>query len=164
MRWLGAVLLLTGGWGISRRWGERQRRNMEACGSFSFAAQRMEQAIRCERRALRELVFTLSQEQSAAGEFFEHLLRCWQGEERTLGDLWAELAAHSALPEEGVRLWRELGERLDGDAQSVCAACRLTAEGMEGLRQRLAAALPERLRLSMTLSLSAAAMVTVLLL
>lgn len=163
MRWLGAGLLMAGSWGVAWLWGREQRCIIEACGSFLLAAQRMERAIRCEGRGLREIFSTLAPEQGAAGEFFRQMLSLWE-EERDLTAIWAESCEGTQLPAEGERIWRELGRRLDGDRESVCASISAAAEEFSMLCQSLRSALPARLRLSGTVSLSAAAFLAILLL
>ena len=164
IRLLGAGLLLAGGWGIAWLWGREQRRTIENCGSFLLAAQRMERAIRCEGRGLREVFSALAAERSAAGCFFERLLILWEERtEETLPKVWIDACDMTKLPTEGLRIWRELGYRFDGDGESVCASISAAAEEFSMLCQSLRSALPAQLRLSGTVSLSAAAFLAILL-
>lgn len=164
IRLLGAGLLLAGGWGVSWLWGRQQRRMMEDCGSFLFAAQRMERSIRCEGRGLQELFFTLSEENSAAGCFFKQLLYLWAAQpEEVLSSVWTAACDAVPLPEEGWRIWRELGQRLGGDGESICASISVAAEELSMLSDAMRSALPARMRLSGTVSLSAAAFLAILL-
>ena len=165
MRMAGAAMLLGGGWAVSLLWGGRQRRKVEICGEFLFAAQRMEQAIRCEQRGLKTLFFELSAERGAVGRFFEDLLCLWAAEEEeTLQTVWEQACVMSELSAEGKRIWQELGRRLSGDSEHVCGSITAAAERMSMLQQSLKEDLPNRLRLGSALSLSAAAFLVILLL
>lgn len=162
---MGAAMLLGGGWSISLLWGRRQRRTVEICGKFLFAAQRMEQAIRCEQRGLKPLFFELSAQSGAVGRFFDDLLFLWAAEEESpLQTVWEQACAMSELPAEGKRIWRELGCRLSGDGEHVCTSLHVAAEQLTLLQQSLKESLPNRLRLGSALSLSAAAVLVILLL
>ena len=165
MRMAGAAMLLGGGWAVSLLWGRRQRRRVDVCGEFLFAAQRMEQAIRCQQRELKPLFFELSVESGAAGRFFEDLLCLWaDAGEEPLQTVWEQACAMSELPAEGKRIWRELGRRLQGDKEHVCGSITVAAEQMSMLQQSMKEDLPIRLRLGSALSLSAAAFLVILLL
>lgn len=162
---VGAAMLLGGGWSVSLLWGRRQRRMVDICGEFLFAAQHMEQAIRCERRGLKSLFFEFSAQSGAVGRFFDDLLCLWAAEEESsLQRVWEQAAVLSELPAEGRRIWRELGQRLGGDSEHICAAMNVAAEQLALLQQSLQASLPNRLRLGSALSLSAAAVLVILLL
>ena len=165
MKWMWAALLLSGGWGVSLLWGRRQRRTVEICGEFLLAAQRMERTIRCEQRGLKSLFFELAAQEGAVGRFFEDLLCLWAAEEETpLRNVWERAASVSELPAEGKRIWRELGQRLSGDSEHICASITAAAEELSALQKSLKETLPNRLRLSSALSLSAAAFLVILLL
>ena len=164
-RLMGAAMLLGGGWTASLLWGRRQRRMVDICEEFLFAAQRMEQAICCEQRGLKPLFFAFAEEQSAAGHFFEDLLCLWAADEEvSLQTVWEQACEVSELPAEGKRIWRELGGRLSGDSEHMCASITVAAQQMSMLKQSLKDSLPTRRRLSSALSLSAAALLVILLL
>lgn len=164
-RFLGAAMLLGGGWGMSMLWGRRERRTVDICGEFLFAAQRMEQVIRCEERGLKPLFFELAEQGGAVGRFFEDLLCLWAAEEElTLQRVWEQACQVSELPKEGKRIWRELGRRLGGDSEHVCRSINAAAEQLSVLQRSLKQSLPSRLRLGSALSLSAAAFLVILLL
>lgn len=165
IRVMGAAMLLGGGWGMSLLWGRHQRRMIEICGEFLFAAQRMERAIRCEQRGLNPLFFALAEERGAAGHFFKDLLCLWAAEEeKPLQTVWDQACTVSELPTEGKRIWRELGQRLSGDSEHICTSITAAAEEISLLQRSLKESLPNRLRLSSALSLSAAAFLVILLL
>ena len=164
-RFLGAAMLLGGGWGVSLLWGQRQRRTVDICGEFLFAAQRMERVIRCEQRGLKPLFFELAEQGGAVGHFFEDLLCLWaEEEELTLQTVWEQACQVSELSKEGKRIWKELGQRLVGDSDHVCGSITAAAEQLSVLQQSLKESLPNRLRLGSALSLSAAAFLVILLL
>lgn len=166
IRALGALLVLAGGGGLSLLTVQARRREIAAAGELLYALHRLERSVRCEKRPLPPLFRALAEETSGEGRrFFTALTRRWEAEPETpLPQLWCAESAALALPEEGRRVWRELGRRLAGDGESLEGALRLAAEELEELRRGLERALPQTRRLSAAVCLSAAAFLLVLLL
>ncbi|MGM9661986.1 MAG: stage III sporulation protein AB [Oscillospiraceae bacterium] len=165
IRALGALLVFAGGGCISLLTVQRRRREIAAAEELLYALHRLEREIRCEKKPLPPLLHALAEETKGEGRrFFAGLLRRWEAEPETpLPQLWYAQSETLNLPEEGRRIWRELGRRLAGDGESLQGALRLASEEMEELRRRLERALPEARRLSAAVCLSASAFLVILL-
>ena len=166
IRALGALLVFAGGGSVSLLWVARRRREIAAAGELLYALHRLEREIRCEKKPLPPLFRALAEETKGEGQrFFAGLMRRWEAEPETpLPQLWLAQSDTLLLPQEGRRVWQELGRRLAGDEESLQGALRLAAEELEELRRRLERALPEARRLSAAVCLSASAFLVLLLL
>lgn len=166
IRVLGVLLLFFSGIGTAETALRRRRRELDTMGELLYALHRLESAVRCERRPLYPLFASLAEElRGEGGRFFRALLeRERQEPESALAVDWVRCTEMLTLPPEGLRIWRELGQRLSGDADSVERALALTAEELTALRQGMEHALPQQRRVMTALSLSGAAFLTVLLL
>lgn len=164
IRLLGAGLLLLGGTGTAQAALCRRRCELQTVEELLTALHRMESAVRCERRPLYPLFDALSRELGGEGGCFFRALLATPEPERALAADWVRCAEALSLPPEGLRLWRELGERLGGDAENVTAALAHTREELTALHHRMAQAMPEQRRVWTALALSASAFLVVLLL
>lgn len=165
-RLLGAGLLLVAGAAAAKGALERRRQALRTMDGLLAALHRLESAIRCERRPLYPLFDQLAAELTGESQaFFLGLLERSHAEpERSLPDSWERGLASLTLPPEGLRIWRELGRRLVGDAEELGAALCTAEEELRDLRERLERALPEQRRILTALSLSASAFLAILLL
>lgn len=165
-RLLGAGLLLLAGAAAAHGALERRRQTLQTLEGLLSALHRLESAIRCERRPLYPLFGQLAAELTGESRgFFLGLLEQGRAEpERALPDNWERGLAQLTLPPEGLRIWRELGRRLVGDAEELGAALRTAEEELRTLREGLERALPEQRRILTALSLSASAFLAILLL
>ncbi|MGM9618708.1 MAG: stage III sporulation protein AB [Oscillospiraceae bacterium] len=165
IRALGALLVFAGGGSVSLLTVARKRREIAAAGELLYALHRLEREIRCEKKPLPPLFQALAEETKGEGQrFFAGLIQRWEAAPETpLPQLWLAQSCALLLPEEGRRVWRELGRRLAGDEESLQGALRLASEELEELRRRLERALPEARRLSAAVCLSASAFLVLLL-
>lgn len=165
-RLLGAGLLLLAGVAAAQGALVRRRQALQTMEGLLCALHRLESAIRCERRPLYPLFDQLAAELTGESRrFFRGLLEQERTEpEHALTDSWEHGLALLTLPPEGLRIWRELGHRLVGDAEELDAALRTAEEEMRALHRRLERALPEQRRILTALSLSASAFLAILLL
>lgn len=165
-RLLGAGLLLLAGAAAAHGALARRRQALQTMEGMLTALHRLESAIRCECRPLYPLFDRLAAELTGESRrFFLGLLEQGCAEpERSLADSWERGLASLTLPPEGLRIWRELGRRLVGDAEELGAALRTAEEELRALRERQERALPEQRRILTALSLSASAFLAILLL
>lgn len=164
IRLLGAGLLLLGGAGTAQAALCRRRCELQTVEELLTALHRMESAVSCERRPLYPLFDALSRELGGEGGRFFRALLAMPEPERALAADWVRCAEALPLPPEGLRLWRELGGRLGGDAESVTAAIAQVCGELTALHHRMAQAMPEQRRVWTALALSASAFLVVLLL
>ena len=166
IRLLGVLLIFGGGGGIAVLMLRRRQKELDAVGELLYALHRMEREIRAEGRGLREIFSALAEE--TAGEtrtFFCQMLRLWQEPvEMDFLRRWEESLPLLCLPAEGGSIWRELGRRLEGDSESLEKGLALASEELAALQAQLKRALPEQRRVVTALSLSGAAILSVLLL
>ena len=161
------VLLIFGSSGVCAVQTIRQKRlQLQTLEELLYALHRLEQEIRCEGRALGEIFLLLAEETNGqTGSFFERLHCCRkEASEELLFRQWESAASVLVLPEEGCRIWRELGRRLAGDGESIGKGLALAAEEFARLQQTLRRTLPEKSRVTAALCFSAAAFLSVLLL
>lgn len=163
-RLFGTALILLAGAGAAHAALQRRRDELRTLQELLYALHRMESAVRCERRPLYPLFSALAEELTGEGGDFFRALLAERGETRSLAADWERGAASLTLPPEGLRLWRELGGRLGGDAESVIAALVHTCGELTALHHRMAQAMPEQRRVWTALALSASAFLVVLLL
>lgn len=166
IRLLGVLLIFGGGGGIAGLTLRRRQKELDAVGELLYALHRMEREIRAEGRGLRDIFSALAEEsRGETGVFFCHMLRLWQEPvEMDLLRRWEESLTLLCLPAEGGSIWRELGRRLEGDSDSLEKGLALAAEELTALQTQLKQTLPEQKRVVTALSLSGAAILSVLLL
>ena len=166
IRLLGVLLVFGGGGGIALLTLRRRHNELENVGELLYALHRMEREIRADGRGLRQIFAALAEEMTGETScFFCRLMNLWQeSPEWVLSQHWEEALSVLSLQEEGKRVWSELGRRLAGDGESVEKAIVLAAEEFSALQVQLRQALPEQRRVVTALSLSGAAILSVLLL
>ncbi|MBQ2830691.1 MAG: stage III sporulation protein AB [Oscillospiraceae bacterium] len=158
----GSALVLIAGFFVRRAVVSRLQASIETCRAMIAALSWMEAQVRMELVPVPRLLPRLSQ-RALVGDFFAAVAR-GLGRERTLFEAWAEALSMLPLCEEEREILHSLGERLDGEEESVCRALAGAVREMEGSYARKQRDYCERKRLYSALCLGACAFIIIVLL
>ena len=152
----GSALVLAAGFLVRRAVVSRLQASLETCRAMIAALSWMEAQVRMELAPVPRLLPRLSQ-RALADDFFAAVAQ-GLARERTLCEAWTEALSMLPLCEEEREILRSLGERLDGEEESVCRALAGAVREMEASYARRRVDSCERKRLYSALCFAACAL------
>lgn len=162
LRLTGAALLLGAGVLLWQMFLARELRTRRTLRALAYAFSALAQAVRLTLAPLPELLRTISCGEEAR-RFFDAVLEgLARGE--TLSAAWRLSAAALPLGERERDAAAALGNMLDGGEETVCAALTQTAQTLEDAERALAAAAPQRGRVTTALCLGGGTLLAIVLL